>query len=402
MKKDSRTAQFDQETATLLFDKVGLSTRFQEHATDRPQLREKIVRRIEDDRHQQERHQRRRVDALRSVIRHLEPAVEVNDTYEKIRPRLEKTEEFRALELEDLRRSAFDKHIRRLKDKQEEREKDRERKEKEKEKEKDRHRRPPREESRNGYDSYHKPRSSRHERERSRHATRSPEPDAYEAERRRAAGERERQYRRRDSSIHRSERGGSRSRHERTESVYDRERREREEERERQYRSRGDDSVSVRDRDEYRPRRRRGLSPEDDERDAKVCCTPFTSQWNFNSNTGQRTRRERTPRARTPPPRERIFDDTVPVMNYGEDPMMDYGKDPYTEKRRSSKAKPKETKEKPIAATKEKEEDKEAAPPAAAPAESAASPKPVVEAKGGDKMDVDTKGEESEEGEIAE
>ncbi|KAF8534558.1 hypothetical protein BDD12DRAFT_756050 [Trichophaea hybrida] len=257
LKKDSRTTQYDQDTATLLFEK----------------LREKIVRRIEDDRHQQERHQRRRVDALRSIIRHLEPAVEVTDTYEKIRPRIEKTEEFHALDSEDMRRTAFDKHIRRLKDKQEERDKERERKDREKEKEKERHRRPPREESRNGYDSYHKSRPSRHDRERSRHPTRTPEPDAYEAERRRAAGERERQYRRRDSSVHRSDRGSrpeSRPRHDRTESVYDRERREREEERERQYRSRGDDTVSLRDRDEYRPRRRRGLSPEDDDRDIKV------------------------------------------------------------------------------------------------------------------------------------
>lgn len=241
------------------------------------QLREKIVRRIEDDRYQQERHQRRRVDALRSIIRHLEPAVEVTDTYDKIRPRIERTDEYRALDSDDLRRTAFDKHMRRLKEKQEERDKDRERKEKEK----DRHSKRPAatdEPSRSsGYDSYHKPRSSRHDRERSRHLTRTPEPDAYEAERRRAAGERERQYRRRDSSVHRSDRGSrpdSRPpRHEsdrssRPESIYDRERREREEERERQYRSRGDEAP--RDRDEYRPRRRRGLSPEDDERDSKV------------------------------------------------------------------------------------------------------------------------------------
>lgn len=248
MRKDSRTAQYDRETATVLFDK----------------LREKIVRRIEDDRHQQERSQRRRVDALRSLIRHLEPAVEVSDTYEKVRPRILASDEFKALDSEDQRKAAFEKHIRRLKEKHEDREKDRERTHREK----DRHTRR-REDSRNGYDSYHKPRSTRADRERSRHLTRSPEPDSYEAERRRAAGERERQYRgRRDSSVHRSERGsrhGSRHRHERTESVYDRERREREEERERQY------SLSVRERDEYRPaRRRRGLTPEDEDRDSKV------------------------------------------------------------------------------------------------------------------------------------
>lgn len=241
------------------------------------QLREKIVRRLEDDRHQQERHQRRRVDALRSVIRHLEPPVEVTDTYDKIKPRIEKSEEYKALDSDELRQAAFDKHIRRLKEKAEERDRERERKDREKEKERDRRdRRTPRDESRNGYDSYHKPRHSRHDRDRSRHGTRTPEPDAYEAERRRAAGERERQYRRRDSSVRGSERGSRpdsrhrRDERDRTESVYDRERRERDEERERQYTRPRGDGEERRDRDEYRPRRRRGLTPEDDERDIKV------------------------------------------------------------------------------------------------------------------------------------
>ncbi|CCX34295.1 Similar to Pre-mRNA-processing protein prp40; acc. no. O14176 [Pyronema omphalodes CBS 100304] len=361
LKKDSRTAQFDQDTATLLFEK----------------LREKIVRRLEDDRHQQERHQRRRVDALRSVIRHLEPPVEVTDTYDKIKPRIEKSEEYKALDSDELRQAAFDKHIRRLKEKAEERDRERERKDREKEKERDRRdRRTPRDESRNGYDSYHKPRHSRHDRDRSRHGTRTPEPDAYEAERRRAAGERERQYRRRDSSVRGSERGSRpdsrhrRDERDRTESVYDRERRERDEERERQYTRPRGDGEERRDRDEYRPRRRRGLTPEDDERDIK------------------RSRHERTPRPRTPPPRERIFDDTAPLINYGEDPMMDYGKDPVAveKPRRASKAaKPKES---------GKTEEKSAAPKEE---EKKAEAKPKAE-----KMDVDNKGEESEEGEIAE
>jgi hypothetical protein len=70
-------------------------------------------------------------------------------------------------------------------------------------------------------------------------------------------------------------------------------------------------------------------------------------------------------------------------MNYGEDPMMDYGKDPYTEKpRRTSKAKSKEPKT-DTKVPKEKEVLKEIR----------AIP---------DQMDVDPKGEESEEGEIAE
>lgn len=233
------------------------------------------------------------MDALRSAMKHLDPPIEVADTWEQVRPRIQKFEEFAALEPEELRRTAFDKFIRRLKEKHEDREKERERKEKDRSerdrsdrtREKDREGRAYRGETaveaRNGHrssTSYHKPAESRHHRD-SHHASRSPEPDAYEAERRRAAGERERQYQHRGStarstSHHRSDRGDARrpeSRHrhdrDRGESVYDRERREREEERERLYRTRGDD--------DYRTRRRaRALSPteesEDGRRDSKV------------------------------------------------------------------------------------------------------------------------------------
>lgn len=72
-------------------------------------------------------------------------------------------------------------------------------------------------------------------------------------------------------------------------------------------------------------------------------------------------------------------------MNYGEDPMMDYGKDPYTDRprRTSSKAKSKDPKAEKEAAPREREPSKQL--------------RPVP-----DKMDIDRKGEESEEGEIAE
>ncbi|KAL7276512.1 U1 snRNP protein [Rhizina undulata] len=290
LRADSRTAQFDRETVTVLFEK----------------LREKVVKRLEDDRHHQERHQRRRIDALRSAIKHLEPPVELTDTWEQVRLRIQNLEEYKALETEELRRTAFDKFIRRLKEKQEDREfrdrdrKDRERGERDRDREKDREGKSRAADSRNGHhsSSYHKPSSSRHHRD-GPHLSRSPEPDAYEAERRRAAGERERQYQHRgarSSSHHPSERGSraeSRHRHERQESIYDRERREREEERERQYRSRGDD--------EYRSRRRpRGLSPdesEDGRRDSK------------------RSRRDRSPRDRTPRPRT----PRTPVLDYSRD-----------------------------------------------------------------------------------
>lgn len=65
-----------------------------------------------------ERKQRRAVDDLRSYMKHLDPPIKVDDTYEKVKPRIERSGEYLALPTDDLRRSAFDKFIRRLKDKE--------------------------------------------------------------------------------------------------------------------------------------------------------------------------------------------------------------------------------------------------------------------------------------------
>ena len=184
------------------------------------------MKRDEEEKHYAERQQRRIVDALRSRIKHLEPPIVLSDTWEQVRARIEKYEEYRLLSTDDLRRSAYEKVIRRLKEK-EENDRDFGRRD-QYEREYD---------HRNGY--------SRDK----RYKTRSPELDAYEADRRKAQADRERQYRKSSvtglSPPHRKYRD-ERDRYERRSSKqgslshYDHERRERDAERERLYISRAD------------------------------------------------------------------------------------------------------------------------------------------------------------------
>ncbi|KZF22302.1 hypothetical protein L228DRAFT_283464 [Xylona heveae TC161] len=230
MQTDRRTADIDRDSLSLIFER----------------LREKALRRSEDDKHQAERHQRRAIDALRSRIKHLDPPVLIGDTWEQVRSRVQNTEEYQALDSDDSRRTAFEKVIRRLKEKEEDVERERERNRsrrgghRDRERERERERERDRDRDRNGY--------------RPRRRSRSPELDPYEADRRKAMADRERQYRKSSttglsppplSASHR-DRDRERDRHERASSRqasmshYDRERREREEERERMYRTRGD------------------------------------------------------------------------------------------------------------------------------------------------------------------
>lgn len=229
MLADRRTAKADRDVLQLIFQR----------------LHDKVLRRTEDEKHAADRHQRRAVDALRSRIKHLEPPIRVNDSWEDVKARVEKTDEYHAIESEELRKSAFDKVIKRLKEKEEDVERDRERRHSRRGDERD-------------YRNGHRGEPSRHAR-----LSKSPEPDAYEADRRKAMAAREKQYRKtsslgvspppqshrerdrreRDDRHGRLERDRERERDRsppRHVPSYDRERRDREEERERLYRTRAD------------------------------------------------------------------------------------------------------------------------------------------------------------------
>ncbi|KAF2094827.1 hypothetical protein NA57DRAFT_79996 [Rhizodiscina lignyota] len=202
LRSNPRTKNFDEETLSATFET----------------LREKAKK--EESRHAHVK-ERDLIDDLRSKLKYMDPPIRTSDTYDQVRPRIEHFAEFRALDSEDLRRSAFDKVIRRLKDKEE----DNAREQKSRRDHRDR-------DGRNGH--------SRH------HRTRSPEPDPYEADRKKSAAARERQFRKsslREASPRRDDRASSKH----GGSFYERERKDREAERERSYISRADprDNSSV-------------------------------------------------------------------------------------------------------------------------------------------------------------
>ena len=107
---DRRTANLDKDILHLIFER----------------LQDKVKKRDEEEKHAADRHRRRAIDALRSRIKHLEPPVRITDTWEVVRPLVEKSEEYRALDDEG-RQAAFDKVIKRLKEKEDDAEKERER-----------------------------------------------------------------------------------------------------------------------------------------------------------------------------------------------------------------------------------------------------------------------------------
>lgn len=223
MSTDRRTAHLPQDTLDLIFAR----------------LHEKVVRRSEDDKHALERHQRRAIDALRSKIKHLSsPPVTASTTWESIRPSISHLEEFKALETDDLRKQAFEKVLRRLKEKEDDTTTGASGKRD--------HRRPT-----NGH---HDARSSAGAGTGSRRDRTPPaELDIYEAERRKAMADRERQYSYKAGSTglspppppssHRSTSERERDRHERLSSRGE----GRERERERRRHSRAYNDLDTRD-----------------------------------------------------------------------------------------------------------------------------------------------------------
>ncbi|KAI9891840.1 MAG: hypothetical protein M1814_002405 [Vezdaea aestivalis] len=178
LRHNPRADRIDKETLALIFERI----------------REKAQRRSEDEKYDQERHRRHAIDALRSKIKHLHPPVSTNSTWESIKSRIEKSHEYQSLPTDELRRMAFEKVLRRVKEKEEDSERDRTR---HREGDRSLPNAPPRtsgvreRDSRNGHSS-RRARGSRMEH--------SPEADAYEDDRRRAQADRERQYRKASST----------------------------------------------------------------------------------------------------------------------------------------------------------------------------------------------------------
>lgn len=55
------------------------------------------------------------MDALRYAMKHVQPEIGVDETFEAVRPRIEGLPEFQAIEDEQARIDAFEKYMKRLK-----------------------------------------------------------------------------------------------------------------------------------------------------------------------------------------------------------------------------------------------------------------------------------------------
>jgi len=222
MSTDRRTATISPDILDLIFNR----------------LLEKVMRRTEDDKHASERQQRRLIDGLRSKIKHLDrPPVTSSTTWEAVRSQISHFEEFKALDNDDLRRQAFDKVLRRLREKEDDMDNEHRTNKRDRSRTRDHRDRDPR----NGHVSSHRHSHPTDRNDRHR-GSRTPELDAYEADRRKAMADRERNYHKSGSTgLSPDPRSRERisSRPPRL-SHYDRERRDREEERERLYRTRAD------------------------------------------------------------------------------------------------------------------------------------------------------------------
>ncbi|POS77178.1 hypothetical protein DHEL01_v204422 [Diaporthe helianthi] len=303
VKEDRRTADIDRDILKFIFER----------------LQERKAKPQEEDRHS-ERQQRRAIDDLRSYMKRLDPPITLSDTYEKVKLRLQKTPEFQAVITEEGHRSAFDKHMRRLREKEEDLEKDRRRRDRSRERYRERERERSRDRGERSHRGGRTPRRS----------SRSPEPDLYEADRRKAIAERERNYRKssmaetllsdrrssdghdlhrdrdkerdrdrdrdryrdrerdRDRDRYRDEDRPPRARRDDTLDRYERERRDREEERERSYRRRVvEKDVDDLNYDEKPSSARRRRADDDDERRP-------------DSRDSKRLKRDISPRERTP------------------------------------------------------------------------------------------------------
>ena len=138
-------------------------------------LHEKVLRREEKDKIEAERQIRNRVKSLQSRIKRLNPLISIDDDWETVRGRIDRYDEYHALETDEQRKSAFDKVIQRMREKEDDEAYARERAMRRTERERD-------------------DRHSHHTRRTSYYAPSPAEPDAYEAERKKAQAARERNY----------------------------------------------------------------------------------------------------------------------------------------------------------------------------------------------------------------
>jgi hypothetical protein len=78
-------------------------------------LHEKAVRKEEENKRRRERSRQKREEHFRASLRHLEPRLGPNATWEEVRPRVENKSSFLAIETEEERIAIFEQYINKLK-----------------------------------------------------------------------------------------------------------------------------------------------------------------------------------------------------------------------------------------------------------------------------------------------
>ncbi|KAI9255189.1 hypothetical protein BDA99DRAFT_518130 [Phascolomyces articulosus] len=81
-------------------------------------LQNKAAQRLKDEKRRQEKKMKKKIDALRHAMKYLEPTITVDDTWETVQPRIEHLPEYQTIEDEQQRMEAYEKYIKRLKEKQ--------------------------------------------------------------------------------------------------------------------------------------------------------------------------------------------------------------------------------------------------------------------------------------------
>ncbi|KAI8144371.1 hypothetical protein BJV82DRAFT_513225 [Fennellomyces sp. T-0311] len=80
-------------------------------------LQNKAAHRVKEEKRRQEKKIKKKIDALRHAMKYLDPAVSVEDSWEAVRPRIENLAEYQAIETDQQRMEAYEKFIKRLKEK---------------------------------------------------------------------------------------------------------------------------------------------------------------------------------------------------------------------------------------------------------------------------------------------
>ncbi|CEG69923.1 hypothetical protein CU097_005581 [Rhizopus azygosporus] len=101
---DTVTSEVNQENLVFIFEHLQL----------------KAEHRLKEEKRRHEKKQRKRMDVLRHALKKLQPPIQLEDTWDNVKSRIEEMEEYKDLDDESLAQEAFEKFMKRLKEKNEE------------------------------------------------------------------------------------------------------------------------------------------------------------------------------------------------------------------------------------------------------------------------------------------